>query len=233
MAFKTEQPNVFNANVEGFSVNFIFDADSLLISGETENDNQMLGYFCSGGGNFAGVYHKINEELDQAQIDRVIFRKALNYDKYAFLVEVYGDKLSIKPIGLTADSKTVEHQIEGYGVVNAEVGDLNTDGFPEVLVYLKSEGSGSYGSVIGYSVNSGKSMSMISMPEVAENAEANEGYMGHDEFAIVENAFAQRFPIYKSGDTNSKPTGGMRQIQYKLVDGEASRKLVVEKIIEY
>ena len=54
--------------------------------------------------------------------------------------------------------------------------------------------------------------------------------MGHDEFTIIESSLARRFPIYRDGDTNSNPTGGMRQIQYKLVDGEASRKFVVDKI---
>jgi len=31
-----------------------------------------------------------------------------------------------------------------------------------------------------------------------------------------------RCDIYKKGDTNSKPTGGTRQLQYKLVQGETS-----------
>jgi hypothetical protein len=42
-----------------------------------------------------------------------------------------------------------------------------------------------------------------------------------------------RFPIYLDGDTNSKPSGKLRQIQYKLKDGEASRVFVVDKIVEY
>lgn len=57
--------------------------------------------------------------------------------------------------------------------------------------------------------------------------------MGHDEMAIVESTFCQRFPIYKEGDSNAQPTGGMRQIQYKLVDGEAGRMLAVEKVVEF
>ena len=123
--------------------------------------------------------------------------------------------------------------VEGT-VINSEVGDLNIDGFPEVLVYIQSAGSGSYGSVIGYSVNNGKSMSMIAnLPPVAENPEASEGYMGHDEFAIVESSLIQRFPIYKPGDINAKPTGGTRQVQYKLKDGEAMRQFVVDQVVEY
>jgi hypothetical protein len=230
--YKTENPNIFEANVEGFNINFVFAADSLVISGETDEDNQMLGYFCSGGGSIAGVYHLINEELDQTQIDKVEFRKALNYGDFNFFIEVYDKKLTIQPVGLASDNTTAVHQIEGT-VIDAEVGDLNIDGFPEVMVYLQSDGSGSYGSVIGYSVNNGKSMSMINLPSVADNTEANVGYMGHDEFAIVESTFNQRFPVYKPGDTNAKPTGGMRQIQYKLVDGENMSRLVIDQIVEY
>jgi hypothetical protein len=57
--------------------------------------------------------------------------------------------------------------------------------------------------------------------------------MGHDEFAVVENVFVQRFPIYRDGDTNAKPTGGTRQMQYKLVPGEAGWVLKVDRVVEY
>ncbi len=46
--------------------------------------------------------------------------------------------------------------------------------------------------------------------------------MGHDEFTVVETSLARRYPIYTKYDTNNKPTGGTRQLQYKLVVGEAS-----------
>jgi len=231
-AFKTQSDNIYSASVEGFNVYFVFGADSLVITGETDWDTEMLSYFCSGGASLAGTYHKLAEPLDSVQIDKVIFRKSLNYGVYSFFIEVYDKKLTIQPVGLTIDNTTAVHEIEG-SVMNAEVGDLNIDGFPEVMVYLQSIGSGSYGSVIGYSVNNGKSMSQINMPNVADNPKANVGYMGHDEFAIVENSFVQRFPIYKPGDINAKPTGGMRQIQYKLKDGENMRQLVIDKIVGY
>ena len=118
-------------------------------------------------------------------------------------------------------------------VVDAEIEDLNSDGFPEILIYTTSAGSGSYGNVIGYSVNNGKSISQIYFPEISENKEASSGYMGHDEFAIIETTLARRFPVYKDGDTNNNPTGGTRQIDYKLKDGETSRQFVIAKISEY
>ena len=231
-AVKQDSSGTYKANDDGNSILFLFAGDSLVIRDDPESSYSNLNYYCSGGGSIAGVYQKIAEPLDSTQIDKVIFRSTLNYDKFSFLVEVYGNKLSIHPIGLSVDNQTVEHQIEGT-VMNAEVGDLNIDGFPEVLVYIQSAGSGSYGSVIGYSVNNGKSMSRIYLPEITENQAASAGYMGHDEFAIVENTFIQRFPIYKPGDINAKPTGGMRQVQYKLKEGESMRQFVVDKIVEY
>lgn len=52
--------------------------------------------------------------------------------------------------------------------------------------------------------------------------------MGHDEFQVVENSLVRRFPIYKDGDSNAKPSGKMRQLQYKLKAGEAGWLLKLE-----
>ena len=139
----------------------------------------------------------------------------------------------IQPFGLSISNETLYHDITGYNVVNAEIGDLNIDSYPEVFVYLTSDCSGSYGKLIGYSVNDGKSVSQVYLPDISENKEVNQGYMGHDEMAIVENTFCQRFPIYKEGDSNANPTGGMRQIQYKLVDGENGRILKIDKVLVF
>ena len=53
--------------------------------------------------------------------------------------------------------------------------------------------------------------------------------MGHDEFAVIENSFARRFPVYNEGDANCCPKGGIRQLQYKLVPGEATWQLKLVK----
>jgi hypothetical protein len=44
---------------------------------------------------------------------------------------------------------------------------------------------------------------------------------------------AQCFPIYKDGDKDGKPTGGARQLQYKLKQGEASWTLKLDKMLEF
>jgi hypothetical protein len=176
-ALKMDSTQNYIANIEGNTVLFIFEADSMVVSADPGNLFSNPNYFCSGGASIAGVYKKIEEPLDSTQIDKVLFRKGLNYKEFAFFIELYGKKLTIQPIGLSIDDHKVIHEIEGT-IVNAEVGDLNIDGFPEVLIYIQSDGSGSYGSLIGYSVNKGKSMSMIAnLPPVAENPEASSGYM--------------------------------------------------------
>jgi hypothetical protein len=164
--------------------------------------------------------------------EKTKFTQKLTLNNISFEINLIGKQLTIQPSGLAVDNTKIIKQIEGT-ITNAEIGDLNGDGFPEVLIYITSDGSGSYGTVIGYSVNNGKSISEIYMPNIANNPKAKKGYMGHDEFAIVESSLCQRFPTYNPQDTNSNPTGKMRQIQYKLKDGENSRVFVVDKIIEY
>lgn len=168
----------------------------------------------------------------KTKLEKPKFSRKLSLNNISFEINLTGKQLTIQPSGLGVDNTQIIKQIEGT-ITNAEIGDLNADGFPEILVYITSDGSGSYGTVIGYSVNNGKSVSEIFMPNIWDNPKANKGYMGHDEFAIVENSFCQRFKTYNPQDTNSNPTGKTRQIQYKLKEGENSRVFVVDKIIEY
>lgn len=175
------------------------------------------------------------EDPKQAE-PKTVFQKTMSLQNFSFHIKTTGEgsisNLSIQPEGLEIDNQQISLELDGQ-VVDAEIEDLNSDGFPEVLIYTTSAGSGSYGHVIGYSVNNGKSMSQISFPELSDNKEASVGYMGHDEFAIVETSLVRRFPIYRDQDTNSNPTGGTRQIQYKLEEGEASRVFKIYNISQY
>jgi len=186
---------------------------------------------------------KNNAETVEAKTDSTIvtesskgFSKTLELQGFTFDVRTTGEgsiqQLAIQPHGLKMDNSEIELEIDG-SVNNAEIADLNADGFPEVLVYTVSAGSGSYGNVIGYSVNEGNSMSAISFPQVADNPKANKGYMGHDEFAIEASALIQRFKLYTESNNNTNPTGKTRRIQYSLKGDAGARKFVVDKITEY
>ena len=141
-------------------------------------------------------------------------------------------KLTITPSGLAIDNSAMTKEVDGH-VVLAEVADLNVDGSPEIYVYVQSAGSGSYASLVAYSANKKKSLSEIYLPPITDDPKAAKGYMGHDEFRVVESTLVRRFPVYREGDTNAKPTGGTRQIQYKLAAGEAGWLLRADKVVEY
>lgn len=172
---------------------------------------------------------------DQGQKERnTAFNKTLELQGIGFNITATRNngmsEVTISPFGLEIDNRPVTHQMEG-SITDAEIEDLNADGSPEVLIYSRSDGSGSYGNVLAYSVNNRKSMSDVYFAPVTGNPALSKGYMGHDEFRVVENYLVQRFPIYNEGDSNAKPTGGIRQITYKLVNGEASRRFEVKDII--
>jgi hypothetical protein len=181
---------------------------------------------------------KVEINIDSTSLSKNVkgFSKSLELQGFKFDVTTTGEgsiqQLTIQPYGLKVDSSKIVMEIDG-SVSKADINDLNADGFPELLIYTVSAGSGSYGNVIGYSVNEGKSMSPIYFPPIADNPNASKGYMGHDEFEMVELSLIQRFKVYNEGDNNNNPTGKTRQIQYKLKDGGASRKFVVDKIVEY
>jgi hypothetical protein len=141
------------------------------------------------------------------------------------------NQLRIKPSGLAVDNSEINTELDGTAY-RAELADLDSNGWPELYVYISSAGSGSYGSLAAYAVNNGKSITPIYLPPLEQSPEAIEGYMGHDQFAVVENRLQRNFPIYRKGDSNAAPTGGTRQLQYRLEPGEAGWALKLERAVD-
>ena len=234
---KKVDDKTYQTQIDGKSILFEFTNAQISITNQKEEDEGLLYFYCSGGASIGGTYLKINEPIDQKQIDKTKFSRVLNLQDVGFNVssiEQDGkNTLTIFTFGLKEREYNETFDIDGEKVINVEVEDLNSDGSPELFVFTQSVGSGSYGNVYAFSVNNKKSISQVYFQPTAENSEINKGYMGHDEFSLVENTLGQRFPIYKEGDTNAEPTGGTRQVSYRLVEGEAMRKLEVDKITEY
>lgn len=153
-----------------------------------------------------------------------------------FQVESPNDS-SINQVVVRAESPSgpigqMEAEADGT-ITGVEVEDLDANGYPEIYVYVTSAGSGSYGSLIAYASNRNRSLSEIHLPSLEGDPEASRGYMGHDTFAVGEGALLRRFPVYRDGDTNAGPSGGTRQLQYRLEAGEAGWKLVPDKVVEF
>jgi hypothetical protein len=195
-----------------------------------ETANYALDVNITGGGSTATETSKASG-LAGASFDRMLELQGIRF-RVASGNEGSINTLQIVPVGLEIDNSPIVRTIEGT-VTGAEVADLNADGSPEIYVYVTSAGSGSYGTLVAYAANRRKSLSEIYLPPLIEDEVASKGYMGHDEFAVVETSLARRFPVYRDTDTNARPTGGMRQLQYKLVPGEAGWILKVDRIVEY
>lgn len=154
---------------------------------------------------------------------------------YQQTLELHGVTFKLKAVGAGSSQQlTVQAERDGKPlalkqqkldgtVVGAEVKDLNGDGLPELFIYEQSAGSGSYGSVWAWSVSRRGSLLPIRLG--AMPSRDSSGYRGHDKFAVAGNNLVRRFPIYLPGDSNARPTGGTRQVTYKLVQGESTGQL--------
>jgi hypothetical protein len=143
-----------------------------------------------------------------------------------------GNTVTVVPTGLEIDNSPWESPIDG-DVVGAEVGDLDANGSPEIYVYVRSRDSAARGSLVGYAANNRKSLSAIYLPSLSADPAAAAGYQGHDEFALVEQSFARRFPLYAGDGDSAVATGKTRQLQYTLTAGEAGWRLELVDSTEF
>lgn len=127
---------------------------------------------------------------------------------------------SISPIGFENTAREISIEIKGR-ITKAEVDDLNNDGFPDMVLYVYNGGTKNTGTVIGISSDKNQGFVPIFFPDIADDQKLKVGYMGHDEFTLMEGTLLRRFPIYETADTaNGKLTGMMRQIQYRVTATE-------------
>jgi hypothetical protein len=162
------------------------------------------------------------------------FNRTLKLQGLSFQVQSSGEgsqqQLTITTTGAKPPIKAIRQTVNGQ-VVGAEVADLNGNGLPEIYVFVQGTGSGSYGELVAYAAMKGTDLSSITLQDLS--GATAQGYQGHDHFEVVESCLVRRFPIYKSGDSNAKATGGQRQICYKLKAGEAGWILRPTSVLKF
>ena len=140
-------------------------------------------------------------------------------------------KINIITDGFTEVNETLQLE-ESDPISKISLTDLNKDGFDEIFIITKSAGSGSYATIYGFSSNKDKSISSIIVPEISQSDRMEgaifNGYQGHDSIYFSKNRLFRKFPIYKEGDENCCPSGGIKTIQYVLKRGEAYWRLEVK-----
>ena len=176
-----------------------------------------------------------------------VYWQPVGFDKPYFLQGItfrvispndnFSNTLKIILSGLEIDNSIIKKTINGV-VTGAEVADLNADGSPEIYIYTYFTGNGSYGDVVAYSANNNKSLSPVYIPPINNDTKISSGYRGYDEFTVIENSLVRRFPIdtvhnIMKGMNNKPANGMMRQVQYKLLRGEAGWQLQAVKVMDF
>ena len=96
-------------------------------------------------------------------------------------------------------------------VVDVWLADVTGDTHPDLVVTTSSSGSGGYGSAFVFQ-NHGEAWLARPASDLAEDQQS--GYMGHDTFVIENGALLRRFPLYREGDPNAAPSGGIAVYAY-------------------
>lgn len=156
------------------------------------------------------------------------FEKTLALQGIRFRVVARDGRIVVRPEGLERVNDPVEASFAG-SVTDAEVADLDADGSPELYVYATGPGDPPKGTVVGWSSNRRRSLSAISIASPDEDPARFAGYRGGDAFTVLEGRLGRRFAVF--GD-DGKPTGRLRQLEYRLEPGEAGWKLVVDKVTD-
>jgi hypothetical protein len=168
--------------------------------------------------------------------DNVAFEQRLELQGVGFHVSspnaVTGNSVTVNTTGLEIDNSPWELPADG-DVIGAEVGDLDANGSPEIYVYVRSRGPDARGSLVGFAANHRKSLSAIYLPPLSDDPVAAAGYRGRDEFALVERSLARRFPLYSGDGDAAVPSGKTRQLQYRLIPGEAGWQLELVDSTEF
>ncbi len=144
------------------------------------------------------------------------------------------NKVNVNPIGFEKEARDVDIEIKGR-IVKAEIDDLNNDGFPDMVIYVVNTNDKSKATVLGISSSGNQNMAAIQFPDIVDDAKLKIGYIGYDQYELLQGTLLRRFPLYDSTDAaNLKPTGMYRQIQYKVVMGDRGMlKFKVLRTVDY
>lgn len=157
------------------------------------------------------------------------FVQTLRYNIYTFVVSApdsgAGRELAVKAYRGQLLLTNFRIGVEG-NVVGAEVADLDKNRFPELYVYSRSRGSGSYGRVSGWQFLPERKADVVL---VNWRLPATSGYMGHDSLWIERDILCRKYPVFSTDSGNAEPTGTSRMVRYRLRSVGPGFALVAER----
>ncbi|HET6256605.1 MAG TPA: hypothetical protein VFE32_21200 [Puia sp.] len=156
------------------------------------------------------IFPKIDTTVKVGKVGYRVECKNKKYD---------ANQLDIRPLGFDNSAREASFMLRGR-VAKAEIVDLNADGYPDLVLYVYMDSSAVFGTLYAFVSKANKSFSGCVLPDPMMDGKINEGYKGHDQFLLMEGYLLEKFPIYKAGDAQDKPSGGTRAILYQLVPDE-------------
>lgn len=130
--------------------------------------------------------------------------------------EIATNIASIRPIGFESPAnETMNIPVRGR-VAYVQVDDLNNDGIADLIMFIYTDSAARHGTVWALMSDGNKAIVPCAMPDPALDGKINKGYKGGDQFSMMEGTVLQKFPIFKTGDTDSLPTGGNRVVLYTV-----------------
>ena len=125
--------------------------------------------------------------------------------------------LNIKPIGFKSESREASLEIKAR-VLGAEIDDLNNDGFPDLIIFI--EDAAGKKSIYPICSKDNETIAPILFPDILNDMELSKGYRGKDEYKLVEGVLFRKFPVYPADTTVKEPTNKIRQLMYRVIQGE-------------
>lgn len=125
--------------------------------------------------------------------------------------------LNIRPVGFKSESREASIEIKAR-VIGAEIDDLNNDGFPDMVIYIE-DGTGKK-SIFPICSEDNERIGPILFPDILNDMELSKGYRGRDEYKLVEGVLFRKFPVFPADTAIKEPTNKIRQLMYKVVQGE-------------
>jgi hypothetical protein len=137
------------------------------------------------------------------------------------------NEVTVTPVNLKFEGTNPSFMVYGK-ITKTFTDDFNDDGRPDLIICVYSGDNGEIGTIIGIAYNADKTLEPIYFPDVYLDAKLRDGYKGHDVFSDLTGTLLRKFPIYLQGDAPDKPTGGIRTVQYKVMqdNGHLSFKVL-------
>jgi hypothetical protein len=131
--------------------------------------------------------------------------------------------LSIKPIGFKSEAREINLELKAR-IISSEIDDLNQDNLPDLIIFILEASGKKNLFCVSSKSDDGKDQPMymqpIYFPDIMNDVQLSKGYRGGDEYKLVEGILFRKFPIYDTDTMIKAPTQKMRQIMYRVMNGD-------------